>query len=285
MARAWALDQALPQVNALYPELEALLGVACYFPLPTCRLFRSAEQRDAWNERPADELVAELDISALPFEAPWGGVSVTGGGWLDLPLMLDALKARRQSMGEWGAPDGGADITVWAEGGRAAVNPLWSDIGWRNVHGDVLTLKIPTLPEDRIYSFGKFLLPLGHSRFRCGATYVRDLHSSAPTEAGRDELVSEVDELLTVPFDIEAHAAGVRPVTVSRQPIAGPHPDDASQWILNGFGSKGVLYVPWVVDGLLRHITSAAAMPGEVWAPRRIQRQRDRQAGASAARG
>jgi glycine/D-amino acid oxidase-like deaminating enzyme len=280
LATGWALDRALPHVNSLYSELDDLLGINCYFPLPTCRIFQSAEQRDECGVTGNHDYASEMDVSGLPLHAPWGAVRVSGGGWVNVGRLLDALLARRRARGEWAAPDGRARITVWAEGGRASVNPLWRDVGWCNAHGDVLTLHIPGLPEDQIYSFGKFLLPLGHARFRCGATYVRDVDSHAPSDAGRDALVSDVGDVLTLPFEIEAHHAGIRPVTVSRMPIAGPHPEQNSQWIFNGFGSKGVLYVPWMADCLLQGLMNEVPLPKEVWAPRRIQRQRDRDATA-----
>ena len=276
----WALDEALPHVSQFYPHLEALLGQSLYHPMPICRIFRSDSQQQECLQKAAHTRAEEMDLSGLPLKAAWGGLKLTGGGWVNLPVMLDALRERRQSRGEWGHAESDAKLTVWAEGARAAKNPLWQDVGWRNAHGDVLTLHIPGLAQDQIYNFGTFLVPIGQEQFRCGATYTWDHDCPAPRDRGRQELEAELHQVLQIPFSVLSHHAGIRPVAIARVPIVGPHPERERDWIFNGFGSKGVLYAPWMAQQLLQHINEGHVLPPETWAPRRIQRQRDRMATA-----
>jgi glycine/D-amino acid oxidase-like deaminating enzyme len=190
--------------------------------------------------------------------------------------MLEGLQTHRKEQHEWGKWEE-PDLTIWAEGVRAAENPLWKDVGWRNAHGDILTVKIPDLSEDRIYNFGKFLVPLGDHQFRCGSTYAWIQESSAPRMQGRKELEEELRSVVTVPFEVLEHQAGIRPVALARVPIAGPHPEETDQWIFNGFGSKGVLMAPWMAVRMCSLLLSGEELPKETRAARRIQRQRDRQ--------
>lgn len=275
LALSWNAPLALPRCHAGYPGLETLLGTAFHTRLPTLRLFTSpAQQREALAKSGTPGLRPD-PLPDLPIHAPHGGIWIDGGGWVNVPVLLDALKARRNARGEWGAnPD--ADLRIHCTGHHAATHPLWHEAGWRNAHGDVLTVSIPGLPQTCIYSFDKFLMPLGGTRFRLGATYFWDTDSPAPRPEGRRLLEAALRHFTPLPYEILDHQAGIRPVATARVPIAGPHPDSPRDWILNGFGSKGVLYAPWICSLLIRHWLHHTPLPKEILAPRRIQRQRDR---------
>lgn len=272
---SWALDQALPVLNRFYPELEKTSGARFFYPQNSLRIFRNAEELKEWQTRGDTRFTLPLDHAPLPFKCPFGGCEIIGGGWVDVPVMLAVLEQRRKTKGEWGKM-GEADITIWAEGVRASDNPLWKEVGWRNAHGDILTLRIPGLPEDRIYHFGKFLVPLGEQRFRCGATYAWDQTSAIPLERGREELERALRDVLQLPYEVIDHRAGLRPVALSRVPIVGAHPEQKNQWIFNGFGSKGVLMAPWMAARAAACLQGNGDLPKETQATRRILRQRDR---------
>lgn len=282
LAPSWSLEPALSVLNRFYPALEQTLGVRFFHPLPTTRILVSADEQSDWQKRQQEQAATlanpstyEQEIQSY-FNLQFGAFDIPGSGWVDLPTMLDALRNRRELRGEWGPPTTPPELTIRAEGARAACNPLWRDLGWRNAHGDILTLRIPNLPPDRIYNFGRFLLPIGDDLFRCGATYAWDIDSPAPRPEGRSRLESELQNLLKVPFEVLDHQAGIRPVAIARVPVAGPHPDAPDQWIFNGFGSKGVLYAPWMAERLMRLLLKNEPLPKECQADRRMQRQRDR---------
>lgn len=272
---SWRASDALPEAHRFYPDLERRLGIKFFHPLPTLRVFTCAKQRREWEEKPKADCVHPADPNARPLRAPWGAVRIDGGGWVNLPALLDGLEQRRKSRNEWGQIPN-PDITVQAIGHQAARDPLWKDLGWRNAHGDVLTVKIPGCPTDFIYSFDKFLLPLGQDRFRLGATYHWDLDDPTPRPDGRAELEAGLKNVLTLPFEVLDHQAGIRPVAVARVPVIGSHPEAPEQWIFNGFGSKGVLYTPWLAQRLVAHWQTQRPLPKETQSLRRIQRQRDR---------
>jgi glycine/D-amino acid oxidase-like deaminating enzyme len=275
---SWELDQAYPVLQTFYPELETTLQQHFFHPLPTLRILRDAKQQKEVAQHPEHPFIQNRSLpSDLPFHSPWGGFEMQGGGWVDLPVLLDALQARRIAKGEWGTSDTPPDLTVWAQGARAANDPRWKDVGWRNAHGDILTVELPGLSTGAIYNFGRFLLPIGDSRFRCGATYFWHATSPVPRPEARQELEDELTTWLKIPFTVVDHQAGIRPVALARVPVVGPHPDHPDHWIFNGFASKGVLYAPWMAQRLVRHWLNGEPLPREVEASRRILRQRARE--------
>jgi len=278
MIPSWRLEEALPVLHSFYPALEKELGISCFHPLSTVRILRDDAQHREFNQNRNSPYVGELrDQTDLPFRTPCGTFEMRGGGWVNLPVLLDALEKRRKLRGEWGEPSQDPDRTVWAQGAAAAEDPLWREVGWRNAHGDILTVHIPTLPQDRIYNFGRFLLPIGNGHFRCGATYAWNQDSASPRPGGRKELEQELHAWLTCRFEVVDHQAGIRPVALARVPVAGPHPDQPRQWIFNGFASKGVLYAPWMARQLVDHWLHGTGLPRDVRADRRIHRQRARE--------
>lgn len=271
LALTWAAPDVFPVLHRVYPALEQSLGLRFFHPLPTLRLLNDL------SELPRDcpEGVEVLPCDSRYFHAAPLALRIADSGWVDLPRLLDALRARRIERGEWGEHPQ-PDLHIDATGSAAARHPLWREAGWRNAHGDVLTLRIPGLPGDHITNFGKFLLPLGGDRFRCGATYTWDHDDPLPRDAGRAEIESALRQTLRLPYEVLDHQAGIRPIALARSPLVGPHPDDPRQWIFNGFGSKGVLYAPWLAERVVANLLRNEALPREVWAPRRLLRQRDR---------
>lgn len=279
LAEGWGTAPGLNCLRRFYPRLEACLGVSFFHPLPTLRVFQSASQRDEWEAKPTSGLLGPLVQVPPPLRGTFGCGRIDGGGWVDLPVLLDALEARRKARGEWGEPLP-AMRTVWCTGHRAADHELWACAGWRNAHGDVLTVRAPGFPESHVTSFGRFLLPTGKACFRLGATYNWATRTPVPRQEGRRELEADLQQLTSLPFEVLEHQAGIRPVALARVPIIGPHPEEKDQWIFNGFGSKGVLHAPWLAESLVAHWLGGNPLPKETWAPRRIQRQRDRTRGS-----
>jgi len=273
---SWGLDEAYPVLKRFYLQLESILGVSFFHEQNTCRILRTPEQRKEAETRPS-EWASEWTGPLPPFHAPCGLLEIRGGGWVDLPRMLDALKERRMQRGEWNSAPRADEVTIWCQGASASRDPRWQDVGWRIAHGDVLTVRIPDLDPSVIYNFDKFLLPIGNGLFRLGATYDWHTPDPVPRAQGREELEQEVSTLLNLPYEVVDHQAGLRPVALARVPVAGPHPDDPDHWIFNGFASKGVLLAPWMAENTVEALRSGSGIPKETLASRRIQRQRDRE--------
>jgi len=275
---SWQLEEALPRLEPFYRQLEQDLGLSVFHFIPSCRIFRSEEQAQRWQERGPSPYVSGAMQVPAGVRAPFGAVEIRGGGWLNIPPLLDALERKRKARGEWLDAPEEADLEIDCSGQAASRHPLWSEAGWRNAHGDILDLQIPGLDPGWVYQFDRFLLPLGQDRYRCGATYFWHEHRPLPRAEGAQELLEDLQAVLEPPLQLLDHRAGIRPVALSRVPILGAHPDSERHYIFNGFGSKGVLYLPWLSERFLQHLKEPShELPKECLASRRILRQRDRE--------
>jgi glycine/D-amino acid oxidase-like deaminating enzyme len=206
---------------------------------------------------------------------------VNQGGWLDIPLFLDLYRSSwikegkmallkttdhpcREAISMKKTAGIEADRVVWCEGQSARKNPLWSWLPFDPVKGELLTLEIPDLPQTEIVVHGIFLIPLGDSLFRAGATYSWHELDHLPTDSAKQKLTDKLQRTLKVPFRIIGHQAGIRPAVKGRRPLLGRHPDHPDQWIFNGLGSKGSTLAPWFADHYKEHLLSGKPLMAEV---------------------
>jgi glycine/D-amino acid oxidase-like deaminating enzyme len=194
-------------------------------------------------------------------------VKITGGGWVDLPTLLNAAHTRWKAQGRWIAgylaPEEARGLTVvWCGGVKDFTSPVWRTdplvaCHWQAVRGDVLTVDAPECQRKTIWIGGRFLLPLGGSRFRWGATHVSD-------DAGLDErpevrtiLQRELAQMPGVgPFQVTDHQWGVRPSTRTGAPLIGRHATEPSWYLFNGFAGKGVSAIPRQLETIVRLVWS-----------------------------
>ena len=70
----------------------------------------------------------------------------------------------------------------------------------------------------------------------------------------KKELLEKLETFLKCDFKIVDHVAGIRPTVVDRRPLVGRHPEHQNMYVLNGFGSRGVLIGPYASNQLFDHI-------------------------------
>jgi glycine/D-amino acid oxidase-like deaminating enzyme len=145
-------------------------------------------------------------------------------------------------------------VVVNCTGYRAAEIPGWEWLPIRPNKGQVLEVHLPGLSLASMVNFGKFLVPLGEERYRLGATYEFHHPDPQPTEDVKNELLAALREIYSGEVAVMEHRAGYRPTVPDRKPLVGLHPEDASKAIFGGFGSKGVMLVPWCADQFIGHV-------------------------------
>jgi glycine oxidase len=90
-----------------------------------------------------------------------------------------------------------------------------------------------------------------------------------------NEILLDVSNSVRHSFEVVNHKAGFRPTTIDRQPIVGMHEIHARLGILNGFGSRGVMLVPFFVQNLIEHLTTGSPVMKDVhW--KRFEERRKR---------
>ncbi len=227
VADAWSV--ALP----FYEEL----GKDLFQHVPIMRLWRDEkdhakfiskrDQLEAWIEKVDDE-----------------GVTWKGGGWLDCPAFLDAAKeAFLKGGGEWSdLPKGGSQI--WCAGAAGLLREDFANIVHRSAKGEMLTVKVPEWNERRILTRNGWVIPIGKEHYRVGATYEWDDVTSGSTAEGRAKVEALLQSFTACDYEVTDHVAGVRPIINRSQPVLLNQ--DGKGWMVNGLGSKGVIYAPRV---------------------------------------
>ncbi|WP_439626097.1 NAD(P)/FAD-dependent oxidoreductase [Gemmata sp.] len=271
LAKSWRWSELIPAARDFYRSVERDTGTALFHERPALRLFASEAERAEYHRR--RERLGELvrDATSAPdcFDAPFGGVEMPHAARLDVPAYLDASREQfRNGDGFLAADlDPTHEVEVRADGmrlprfgvearglvfcrGFAASDPWFGRVRFNAAKGEILTLRIPDLKEERVVHRGVWLAPAGGDLFRCGATYAWADLTNTPTPAGRAEIESRLRAFLRVPFEVLDHSAAVRPVIDAGYPVLGRHPEHPQLAYFNGLGSKGSLLAPFFAEQL-----------------------------------
>lgn len=158
---------------------------------------------------------------------------------------------------------------IFSEGYLVSKNPFFSWIPMKPAKGEVLTIRCENLKlENDILNKGIFILPLEDHVFKVGATYQWNELNDTPTNKAKEALSQKLSSLIKVPFQILKHEAGVRPSVSDRRPLIGQHPEHKNYWIFNGFGTKGVMLIPYFASYFLKCLKGEVEIDPEVNAAR-----------------
>jgi glycine oxidase len=272
-------SEMLECMSRIYPEFERMLGISCYHPMPLMRIFPDAGAANIWEERaesPALRPFMDLESSCQlseSFHTPHGFGHVRHAGWLDLRLLLDAAKSfianegqytergiTREEIGRW--LDQG-EWVIQCTGWRLPGDDFGADLPLLPNKGQVYTLRIDGLDESYMTSFGRFTIPLGNGHFRVGSTYELRPKDALPSSVG-EEILVDAAKVLRNSFEVIDHQAGFRPTTLDRFPIVGFHQQYSRLGIFTGFGSRGVISVPYHAQQLFHHWIEGEELPFEI---------------------
>ncbi|MCX8239279.1 MAG: FAD-dependent oxidoreductase [Akkermansiaceae bacterium] len=230
---SWEVKEAWDVALPFYEEL----GDHLFQSVPILRLWRDEKDRRKF-ERKREQLgswIQKVDDE---------GVTWRGGGWLDCSRFLKIAREEcLKSGGEWAAvPRGGKQ--VWCAGAAGLIRGDFDDVAHRSAKGEILTVKIPGWGENRILNRNGWVIPIGNDLYRVGATYDWDHLTSGPTEEGREKVESLLRTFTDRDFEVTGHVAGIRPIINRSKPVV--RFQEGRGWMVNGLGSKGVIYAPRV---------------------------------------
>ncbi|MDQ6974863.1 MAG: FAD-dependent oxidoreductase [Mariprofundaceae bacterium] len=157
---------------------------------------------------------------------------------------------------------------IFCEGWRGQYNPWFQSLPFQPAKGEMLDLKTSSKRPEYIINHGRWLLATHDGRIRFGATYdssASSWHESTTCHA-KEVLLSDLKDMPTVLEDVEVirQQAGVRPNTLDKQPFLGFCAEYPNIGILNGFGSKGSMTIPYYADVLVEHIQQQKTLPENV---------------------
>ncbi len=283
---SWRFDEAWAAAMRFYRSIEERFQTRVLHPKTKLHLFTDAAERDLFQGKRAAEFArfVATDSPAIDpdtFAAPHGGFEMSHAAWLDVPAYLNLIKTDFASRGSYRAADidpaadlgwNGptveiprlgltADLVIWCEGPTAPRNPFFPGVRFSLAKGEILTLRIPDLRDERILYRGVWLFRVEEGVFRCGSTYEWTDLDSGPTAAGRETILARLRQFLKCPVEVVDHTAAVRPVMEDKMPMAGYHPRCRQLAFVNGLGSKGALLAPLVAERFIDGSSLADATP------------------------
>ncbi|KKM05027.1 hypothetical protein LCGC14_1758230, partial [marine sediment metagenome] len=107
-------------------------------------------------------------------------------------------------------------------------------------------------------------IPEGGDVYRVGANYARFDKTNTPSDEAKKELLKKLESFIRCEYTVVNHVAGVRPTVSDRKPLVGQHPQHPNLYVLNGFGSRGVMTGPSVSEQLYKNISSDFALEKEL---------------------
>lgn len=290
MTKSWNIDLLLPEAIRTYHAIEAQFGIQVYHPQPVRRYCQNKagvklSGRRIRNPRYANVLGEYSPTGAGPdaIVDTHGSFEILQGGYVDLPKLIQTLHKHfskqgkftderfnhaqlQHGQGGWEYQKIVATNVIFCEGTGITDNPWFRDLPLTPAKGETLILRSKTLQlPPTIYHCSKWLLPYEAQRFRIGATYDDTDLDPSPTEAGKNELLSEAHDMLNNDYqlEVEAHLAGLRPSTQDARPFLGEHSTDRGLYILNGLGSKGASVGPEMSRQMVAHIFDGEALESE----------------------
>lgn len=105
-----------------------------------------------------------------------------------------------------------------------------------------LSNKVNDISENRI------------TTFRTGSTYNHNDLTLEPTQAAKEEIETKLKAVLNIPYQIRKQEVGIRPATRTRYPLMGIHKDYPQMSIFNGFGAKGVSFIPYFANEFVEYL-------------------------------
>ena len=284
LALSWRYRELFECAERFYRQVESDVGRELFVRRPMVRLFQNGLEKERYSRKAADfgDLVGELNPPLLEsdFTSDLGGFELPTVAQLNVADFL--LESKRHFADRFisatidtnsiriendsvAVHDLGAfRRIVFCQGVAAMQNPLFRDLPFAPAKGEILTLRVPGLREDRIVNRGVWLAPLGNELYRAGSTYDRDNLDSVPTAQGREEIVGRLRAFLRRPFEVVDHVAAIRPILDDRKPLLGLHPHYDSVGFFNGLGSKGSLLAPYFAGQLADYLRGSGALEADV---------------------
>lgn len=287
--KSWQADRLLEIADRVYPAMEELLNISCYFHRPLFRMLHDHQQAELWMQRailPGYEAYLSTDVEFWKAENSGLRRSTEVGKvyearWLDTEKLLNtfrqylldtdslfpvAWKPQDTIIGDlhiqW--KDNLFDYLLFAEGSGIVNNPYFNWLPIQPSKGERLLINCPS-SLDQTMKASYFIIP-----YRAANTYwigsPTDFNATddQPSPRGKQLLEEHINHWLSDSYTILDHAAAFRPASRDRRPIIGFHPGHPRLGVLNGLGTKGVSIAPYIADLMVGHIKNQYPLPGEV---------------------
>lgn len=282
----WKGTEFLEDARCHYEAIENKWQTNFFENFPIHRYFSHFAEQNQWVEASQKEgLNRYLDSeiytnSSFGIERKLGFGIIQGAHKLNIPNFFKAFEATLSStmirdeffsyaelkMTRSGVEykDVKAEHIVFCEGYGIKQNPWFQDLPLTGSKGEFLVVKIPKLNPKIIFKGTLFIAPLIEDLFWVGATFSPHDKTTKPSIQGKNELISKLDEMVNLPYEILEHHAAVRPTVIDRRPLLGTHTQYKRLHLFNGLGTRGAMMAPLLAKQLYQWIYFGKELPLEV---------------------
>jgi glycine oxidase len=288
IVKTWMADILIPFAANTYSEIENHFGEKLFSHVNILELIHSAKEQNDWSNKMASEemkdYIIDSDSTDIYNEVLVGcpkKIIVAKSGWLNISKMTGLFRMEMASLdhlieGDFdfnalqlhddkiSYKDIEAAKIIFCEGANATQNPFWKHLPFLPSKGELLTIRSRKLKIDHIITKTIFILPLGENLYKVGSTYSWDELNEIPTEKAKENLLSKLKTIISVPFEVVDHKAAIRPTVKERRPFIGMHPERRQVGIFNGLGTKGVLLAPFFANHFSEHLTGKTELIQEI---------------------
>ncbi len=283
----WNAKEQLNIAIPFYKSLEKKLGKDFDYQFSARKVFKSIEDQNNWYIASDKPKLSEFMNSTIINEkvegvhANFGFGEVYQTGRVDTDVLVseyrDYLKKHNMirlesfdydeiefSKDSVLYKDIQTEKIVFCEGFGMKKNPFFNYLPLNGTKGETITIKAPNLKINFLLKSTLFVLPLGKDLFKVGATFNWTDKTSHATEEGKSELIEKLEKVLSIPYKIVDHNAGIRPTVKDRRPLVGRHPKHNNLIVFNGLGTRGVMIAPLLAQQLYNYLEKGNPLSTEV---------------------
>jgi glycine oxidase len=284
---AWNAHEQSHNLFEYYKNLENLLHQKIIYPLELLRLLTSVEEQNNWTIA-SDKLILKDYINPIVYtntfktiNASFGFGAVKHTGFVDTKLLqvcftkflteLNYFKNETFIYENLIINDNTFIYNnieyknvIFCEGFGLKNNSYFNYLPLDGTKGELLTIRSKDLKLNKIINSSVFILPLGNDLYRVGATYNWNDKDTIATNEGKNEILTQLNNIINCEFEVVTHLAGVRPTVNDRKPLIGVHPTIKNMYVLNGLGTRGVMLAPYLSKILLNFIEKDIPIAPEI---------------------
>lgn len=276
--KTWRAEEFLDSALEIYNDIACDLGINIYTKANIVRAILTSKEENLWLSRSSDSQFDQFIID--PFDAsefegkvckPFTYGESKGSfhvhlkaillefrkKWLaDSSLINEAFNHQELRFLESSFSYHDLSFTelIYCEGHKAIYNPFFINTGLDPAKGEVLLVKIPNANFRKMYKDKIFIVHQYDDIYWVGSGYEWNATDDRPTQAMYAYLTDELMRILTVPYEIVAHQAAIRPTMRDRRPIFLRHQEYNNMYLFNGLGTKGSSIAPFAARQFARYL-------------------------------
>lgn len=290
LTKSWMADELVPDLLSFYEYWETKFNTSLIQKREIIKSFTEEQEKNLWIKKSNDSENDNIFLDKTTYEnfqleknyTVKSYSKVLHAGNLDVAKFLDYTRnflKENQNYLEDEFDYNQLDVSsfkisyknisaskiIFCEGHLISNNSYFNWIPMKPAKGETLTIKSTHINLERdIFNKGFFIMPIGNDLFKIGATYEWNDLNDLPTEKAKQELVTKLNAVISSPYEIISHDAGIRPSVIDRRPVIGSHPVYKNVFIFNGLGTKAVMIAPHFAKQLVNSIQNNYRIKEEV---------------------